>query len=152
MNTARVLLGGLVAGVVLNVGEGILNAGILMDDYEAIFASTGLVEADWAMVGYIGSTFVLGFVVAWIYAAIRPRYGPGWKTGVRAGAALWCASYLVPSIWFGAMGMGLGQGMLALALVWGFAEQALAGVAAGWVYREGETASMVEPPAEVGMA
>ena len=112
MNTKRVLLGGLAAGVLLNIGEGTLNAGILMDDYTALMESTGLVEADWAMAGYIGSTFILGFAVAWLYAALRPRFGPGWSTGVQAGAFMWVVAYLVPSIWFAAMGMGLGPGSL----------------------------------------
>ena len=137
INSTRVLLGGLLAGVVINVGEGILNGVILLDDYQANMEQYQLVEADWAMVGYLFSAFLLGFVIAWLYAAIRPRFGPGWKTGAIAGAAVWAAAYLTAGIWFGAIGLAYGVGITLLALLWGLVEMALAGVAAGWVYQEG---------------
>ncbi|GMV06883.1 MAG: hypothetical protein AMXMBFR53_31580 [Gemmatimonadota bacterium] len=141
MNTTRIALGGVAAGLLLNVTEGILNAVILMDDYEALMQTYGLPEASWAMAGYIGGCFVFGFALAWLYAAIRPRFGPGWGTGVRAGVLLWAVAYAVPSIWFGAMGMGLSTGKTVLALVWGLVEMVGAGVLAGWIYREEEGAA-----------
>lgn len=150
MNTGRILLGGLLAGVSMNVTEGVLNAVILMDDYTAIMEQYGLPEASWAMVGYIGGTFVLGFAVAWLYAAIRPRFGPGPMTGVKAGMAMWVIGYAVPSIWFGAMGLALSAAMTSLALVWGLAEMSLAGVIAGWVYTEEDGAAGSTP--STGMA
>lgn len=146
INYGRVLLGGLVAGVVINFGEFILNGLILMDDYQAMMEAYGLTEASWAMGGYILSAFILGFVAAWLYAAIRPRFGPGWKTGAIAGVALWAAVYPASLLWFGAMGLIGTVGMTVLGLVWGVAEYALAGVAGGWVYREGATPA-AEPAA-----
>ena len=35
----------------------------------------------------------------WLYAAIRPRYGPGPKTAALAGLALWVNSVMVHVIW-----------------------------------------------------
>lgn len=35
----------------------------------------------------------------WLYAAIRPRYGPGPKTAAIAGLALWVISGMVHVIW-----------------------------------------------------
>jgi hypothetical protein len=140
MNGKRIVMGGVLAGVFLNVSEGILNAGILMDDYQALMEAHQLREASWAMGGYIAGAFVLGLVIAWLYAAIRPRFGPGWKTGVFAGMAVFIASYLIPGMWFAAMGLGLSGGQTLLALVWGVVEMALAGVIAGWAYREEEPA------------
>jgi MFS family permease len=136
MNGKRIVLGGMLAGVFLNVTEGILNAVILMDDYESLMETHQLTGASWAMAGYLLGNFVFGLVLAWLYAAIRPRFGPGWKTGVYTGTAVFLVAYLVPSIWFSAMGMGLSSGMTVLALVWGLVEMALAGVIAGWVYQE----------------
>lgn len=148
MNTTRMLLGGLVAAVILTASEGILNAVILMDAYTAAMEASSLTEASWAMVGYIGGTVLFGFVLAWLYAALRPRFGPGGATAIRAAAVVWLVGYLVPTVWFGAMGMGMGAGAVTLALVWGLAELILAGMAAGWVYREDGGAA---PPA-AGMA
>lgn len=141
MNTTRIALGGLLAGVLVNVSEGILNAGILMDDYQGLMERYGMTEASWAMVGYVAGGFVFGFAVAWLYAAIRPRFGPGWRTAVMAGFVLWLVGYVVPTIWFTAVGLDVGAGATTLALAWGLVEMALAGMVAGWLYREGEAAS-----------
>lgn len=152
INYGRVVLGGLVAGLVINVSEFILNGVILMDDYAAAMESYNLTEASWAMGGYIGSAFILGLVVAWLYAAIRPRYGAGWKTGVTAGVVLWLGGYIVPSIWFLAMGMNYGTALTVLSLVWGLVELGLAGVVAGWLYREGGAADTGATMAQPGPA
>ena len=136
MNVKRMLLGGLLAGIWVNVSEAILNAGILMDDYKAMMADTGLIEADWAMVGYVVSALLTGFVVAWIYVAIRPRFGPGPATAVYAGLAVWVVGYAIPTVWFAAMGMTLSAGLTAMAVVWGLVELVIAGMIAGWVYQE----------------
>lgn len=136
MNLKRILMGGLLAGVFINVSEGILNAGILMDEYEAAMTRYGLAEPDWALAGYLFGGFVFGLTVAWLYAAIRPRFGPGWRTGAVAGAALWVVGYAVPTLWFAGVGLTFGTGPTTLALIWGLAEMAVAGVIAGWVYRE----------------
>jgi hypothetical protein len=138
MNTKRILWGGLAAGVLLNVTEAILNAGILMDDYSAILEAHQLTEASWAMAGYIVSMFVMGIAVAWLYAALRPRFGAGWGTAMRAGVLLWFTTYLIPSIWMGAMGMGFGMGGTLLSLAWGLVEITLAGMLAGWIYQEAD--------------
>ena len=36
--------------------------------------------------------FAVGILTIWLYAAIRPRYGPGPKTAVVAGFAVWRAA------------------------------------------------------------
>lgn len=136
MNTKRVVMGGLVAGVFVNISEAILNGGILMDEYEAMGQMYGLTEASWAMVGYILGAWVLAFVVAWLYAAIRPRFGPGPLTGIIAGSAVWVVGYGVPTIWFLALGLSYGTGATVLSLVWTIVELAVAGIIAGWLYRE----------------
>jgi len=140
MNVKRVLWGGVLAGLFLNVSEGVLNAGILMDDYQALMDRYGMTEASWAMYGYVLGTFAFGFVVAWLYAAIRPRFGAGAKTGAIAGTAMWVVAYVVPTVWFTAMGMSLGAGLTLLALAWGLAELWIAGVIAGWAYQEAAAA------------
>ena len=43
--------------------------------------------------------FVLGFSTMWLYAAIRPRYGPGPKTAAAAGFAVWFFGSWVNAFW-----------------------------------------------------
>jgi hypothetical protein len=141
MNLQRVLLGGLLAGVLVFVSEGILNGVVLADQIQALMASNGLVEASWAIPAYAASSLLLGLIVAWLYAAMRPRLGAGWTTGAQAGVVVWLTAYVGPTIFFGAMGLALGAGATMLALGWGLVELILAGAVAGALYKEAGTAT-----------
>ncbi|MFQ6047481.1 MAG: hypothetical protein ACE5PT_14175 [Gemmatimonadales bacterium] len=138
INLGRVLLGGLVAGVVINVGEFLLNGVILADAMEAMYETMGIEEpGGGAMVVWVILGFVMGIALVWLYAAIRPRFGPGPRTAAVAGACAWVFAYLVPMVGFTAMGVWALDASLIIALVWGLVEFVLAGMAGGWPYREG---------------
>lgn len=141
INYGRVLLGGLLAGVVVNVSEFILNGLVLADAYSTMAMEYNLTQASWAMIGYILTAFAIGLVVVWLYAAIRPRFGPGPKTAAIAGVALWVPVYFVQSVWLSAMGLTLTAGAMVTTLTWGLVELVLAGVAGAWLYQEGDAAA-----------
>lgn len=42
---------------------------------------------------------VAGIWIMWLYAAIRPRYGPEWKTAAVAGFALWLICAVADAFW-----------------------------------------------------
>jgi hypothetical protein len=44
-----------------------------------------------AMTLVVGLAVLLGFLISWLYAAIRPRFGPGAATAVRVGLFVWLA-------------------------------------------------------------
>ena len=48
--------------------------------------------------------FVYVTLIVWTYAAIRPRFGPGPGTSIRAGVVLWAA---VSAVLFGFQSMGI---------------------------------------------
>lgn len=137
MNHARILIGGLVAGLILNVGEFLLNGVVLakqMDD--VFFRKCGLpMPGPSAFVILIVATFVLGVFIVYVYAAIRPRCGPGPKTAICAGVIAWFGVYLYCSIVYWALGL-LPTNLMIISIVWGFVEYALAALAGGWLYRE----------------
>jgi len=135
MNWKRILLGGLLAGVIINASEFLLNGVVLADQMSADMDSMGLQFTGWAMPAYVIMAFVYGLFLAWLYAAIRPRYGQGPATAMCAAAALWVAAYLLPTIGFLAMGIG-SFGPYVLALVWGAVELVIAALLAGYLYRE----------------
>lgn len=146
MNNTRILLGGLAAGVVILLGE-FLTWGLLLENaYEGMLAATGLAEAPWAMVGYVSISLVLGVLLAWLYAAIRPRSGPGPWTAVRAGAALWVAAWVLPHVGNAAMGLSLGSGPMLISLSIALVEVCLAAAVAGWIYREKEQPAVAASP------
>jgi hypothetical protein len=140
MNYMRLLAGGLAAGVVINVTETIVWAGLFGGPYQAMMTEVGLTEASWAMPAYVASSLVLGIVLAWLYAAIRPRYGPGMATAIRAGVALWVVAWLIPVVWNAAIGIGMRPGPKVLALAVELVGVLVAAIAAGWIYREADGA------------
>jgi hypothetical protein len=135
INLGRVLAGGVVAGVVHNVGEAVLNTGVLAADREAFQKEFSLppVGGDFIMKATI-FMFAVGIVNVFLYAPIRPRFGAGIKTAVIAGLLVWGLSFLYMSLfnmWLGLFAMGptlLGVG-------WELVEAILASIAGAWVYR-----------------
>jgi hypothetical protein len=90
MNMKRILLGGLVAGVVANlIGFGI-NVGLLERRYKAGQASGLFLQEPRLPFVVIQPLLLLaiGVVLAWLYAAARPRLGPGPKTAILVGLAV----------------------------------------------------------------
>src|SRR5437867_2244120 len=90
MNFGRVLLGGLVAGLVLNIGEFLLNGVVLANEMKAFNAQHNFPEPGPSfLVVAVVLTFVLGIVLVLGYACIRPRFGPGVKTAIIASLFAW---------------------------------------------------------------
>lgn len=135
INTGRVVLGGLLAGLIINIGEAILNLPILGATYQAALAEKGLEESATGMLAWPLYAFAMGILGVWLYAAIRPRFGPGPRTAVYAGLALWLAAW--GTFLVGNMALPIfPPSMMAIGLVWGLVEMPLATVAGAWVYRE----------------
>ncbi len=140
INTGRVVAGGLLAGLVINVGEYLLNEVVLQAEMAAFMERFNLPPTSGAsMAVLVALGFVGGIALVWIYAGIRPRFGPGPRTAAYAGVAGWLFAYFWPGIVFAALGMWA-WGPTMLALVWGIVEFALAAVAGAWLYKEGGAA------------
>ena len=136
VNLGRVLLGGIVAGLVLNIGEWVLNGIVLAKDMQDFFKKCNLPEPGSSfLVIAVGITFVLGIVIVLGYAAIRSRFGPGPKTAIIAALFAWFGVYLYQN----AIGFGLGIipiRLLVIALAWGLVEYILATLAGAALYKE----------------
>ena len=97
INTGKVIAGGLVAGVVMNVIDVVLNYFVFAESMRTeldVLNPTlwsGLQGVD-TMVGFVVLDFVLGFLAVLTYAAIRPRFGPGAGTAIKAGLLVWAIS------------------------------------------------------------
>jgi hypothetical protein len=124
MNTGKVLIGGVVAGVVMNVIDFIVNMFIVGDRMKAETEAfkPGLSDqmmSTSTMVSYIVMDFVLGFALIWTYAAIRPRFGPGIKTASYAAILFWILAGIFMSgyLHMGMMSSGLWFTFAVLGLV-----------------------------------
>src|SRR5258708_38550465 len=91
INWGRVVLGGLLAGVVLNVFDYVVYGVVLRPDFAATMQALGKPPGamDSLVPLFVVVDFVYGIGLVWLYAAIRPRFGAGVKTAVIAGGARW---------------------------------------------------------------
>jgi hypothetical protein len=117
MNTKRIVIAGIGAGVVVWIVDCVANAVVLRDRYPQLVKAGIFLEQPrlpffplWTLV-MLG----LGLGLAWLYAAVRPRLGPGPKTAAAIGfvvglmiytpsnlaQASWSmAGRFVPFVWF----------------------------------------------------
>jgi len=99
MNYGRIIVGGLAAGVVMNVIDFLANGMWLGARWRAQteMISPGMMQKSESMstVGWIAVDLLAGVLVVWLYAAIRPRFGPGPRTAIVAAIALWLITRLV---------------------------------------------------------
>ena len=94
INTSKVLIGGIVAGVVLNIIDIVGNMFIFAARMKAESDAFKPGMADQmnrpsVFVSYIVMDLILGIALVWTYAAIRPRFGPGIKTAAYAAFLFW---------------------------------------------------------------
>jgi uncharacterized membrane protein len=127
--------------VVMNVSEFVLHGVVLSADGKTLMD-------EWNRMGLhvsddpkylsvlLAITFLLGILAVWTYAAIRPRFGPGPKTAIIAGVAVWAMSYL----YFGVVEYAAIQVVPAklvwCPVVWGLVEVPVATLIGGWFYKE----------------
>src|SRR5256886_17601014 len=88
INMLKVLVGGLIAGVVLNIVDGFLFGYLLKDQMAAAMASINRPAMTNAQIPwFVILDFVAGVFLVWLYAAIRPRFGAGSAPAGKAGVA-----------------------------------------------------------------
>jgi hypothetical protein len=141
IHLARVIGGGLLAGLVMNVSQFVLHAVVLAADGQRLLER-------WHRLGVVGepdpslllwlilATFGLGLLAVWTYAAIRPRMGPGPKTALCAGLLVWALSYLYAAVYVYAGVTVYPAKLTWLPVAWSLVEVPVATLAGSWLYRE----------------
>jgi hypothetical protein len=136
INWKRALWGGLGAGFLYDVLEMTVSGFLVGTQYEAelnAIRHTQPSAAGYAF--FISWGFVIGIIGVCLYAAVRPRFGPGPRTAARVAFALWVIGDLMPHVGQAFMGI------FSMGLMLKFAAQQLlfmlASVIFGaWLYRE----------------
>src|SRR5215510_2813253 len=119
INVGRVLLGGLLAGLVINVGEFILNAILLQERMKEELSLRNLSEPGPNIIAiFVVLVFIGGIAIVYLYALIRPRLGPGVKTAICAGLIAWFFVFVFVGLSYYAMGM-CSFGLTIIGIVWG---------------------------------
>ena|SRR5688500_13996440 len=136
INMGRVVLGGLLAGLIINVGEFILNDFILAAQMRTWMAAHNFADPGGSFIACaVGLTFVMGIAIVLTYALIRPRLGPGVKTAIFAGLLMWFGACVYSGSIYGML-FGVSTNVIALAVGWCLLEYVLAAIAGAWVYKE----------------
>src|SRR3989442_9038073 len=137
INWGRVVLGGLVAGLVLTVIDWLTYGVWLKPDMSAAMQALGKPPSaiDSGVPLWILLDFVFGIGLLWVYAAIRPRFGAGPKTAVIAGLAVWFFVGLLHQIGESPMGL-MPQRLATIGTCVALISIPLATVVGAYVYKE----------------
>ena len=101
INIGRVILGGIVGGIVGDLLDIPVDGMWLAPRWNAGMQALGhppLSTSQDMWFNVLG--IVIGLTAIWVYAAIRPRFGAGVKTAIYAGVAVWILAFLVPNVAF----------------------------------------------------
>lgn len=131
----RVVLGGLLAGLIINISEFLLNGVVVAREMEQAMRALNRPVDNTMIVWFTLFGFALGLAAVWVYAAIRPRFGAGAKTAACGAFAIWFLSYLYPSAFFAAMQL-FPLKLIVIGTLWGLPEIVIATIAGAWLYRE----------------
>ena len=136
INLGRVILGGIVAGIIVNAFEFVLNGVLLTNQWTDLMASINRPVLGVTQIVYFNIFgFAMGLVAVWTYAAIRPRFGAGPRTALYAALLTWVTGYvfvdITPTI----------MGVFPMSMTWmligvGLAEIIVATQVGAWLYKE----------------
>ena len=106
INLNKVLMGGVIAGIVLIVLDFLNQAYLLgpksaaeMDAFKP--GSSAAMQSGNGMVMFFVFDILMGIILVWLYAAMRPRFGPGAATAVKAVIPVWIFSGIAYYAWVG---------------------------------------------------
>ena len=106
INMQKVHIGGLVAGLVLNVIDFVMFGVVLKTQMAAAMQAIGKPAMTNAQIPwFVFLDFVGGIGMVWLYAAMRPRFGAGPGTAVKAGLAAWLFGSLLPTLFMWPMAL-----------------------------------------------
>jgi hypothetical protein len=135
INVKGVIVGGLVAGLVLNVIDFLVYGIWLAPDMAAAMQSAGRPPIDNLIPLFVVVDFLFGIALVQLYAAIRPRFGAGPATAVKAGIYVWVLTGLLHAISEAPMGL-LPQRLYTIGTLVALVSFPLAAVAGAKFYRE----------------
>ena len=138
INWGRVIAGGIVAGIIINISEYVTNGRILAADWAAAMQNLGHPMPPSAIAIFTVWGFLVGISAIWLYAAARARFGPGPGTAVVTAFAYWVIGYLFPSLLNWALALFPNR-LLGITTMVGLVELIVASLAGASIYKERAT-------------
>lgn len=141
VHPARVVLGGVPAGLIILVGEYFLNAILLGEQWAELRTGFGLSVTSNSQYAFGGIlTLSYGLVLIWLYAAMRPRFNSDTATALVAAATFWFIAYVLflLSVWANGF---VTLEIAAFSIAWGAFEAPIAALVGARIYRAGLSSS-----------
>jgi hypothetical protein len=104
MSLSRVLLAGLLAGLVLNIGEAVLHGVVLAGPTADAMTALGRdgTSSPAGLAVLIGVTFVQGILGIWLVALLSAQRVTRGRAAIVAGLAVWVLSAVYAAVYFSA--------------------------------------------------
>lgn len=136
INAGRWAAGGIAAGALIWVLEGVSNM-LVLSGTEAALRAHGLTleltASMWILT--VVMSLIAGLALVFFYAAARPRFGPGPRTAMIVAVVLWAAGPLLSMLGYQMIGLYPSRFLVHAGLV-GLVEWILAAMLGAWIYRE----------------
>lgn len=98
INWGRVLLGGIVAGVVIDLVNYVVNSYVWAQQNNELMKRLNIQLRPHAIPIFLIEGFLLGIAAIWAYSVARPRYGAGPKTAVITALGVWFIGSFIPTL------------------------------------------------------
>ena len=136
INYGKVVLGGVLGGVVYDAISFVIHQQLLMKAFQSM-VDAGLCQAPTPekMPIMLAVGVWIGIVLAWFYAAVRPRFGGSAKTALRVGFAGWLLA-VVPMTIMNMVWMKFPHEVCMTTMAGELVQYMAATLVAGWVYTE----------------
>src|SRR2546423_822621 len=136
INFRRVLLGGIVAGLIISAGELVLNGILLRPRIEADLKHMNLPRpGNGFAVLAVAFTFIFGILAVLLYTMMRARLGPGPKTALLTALIMWFCLYAYSST-INMLLISVPPKIILLVLAWVLIEYPLGILAGAALYKE----------------
>ncbi len=138
INTRRVILGGLLAGLIVNIAEFLVYDRLMRAKWDAgprTEYNTNPVGSMAITLSIVGG-FAAGMLMVWLYAAVRPRVGASPGTALWVGLMIWALGSLLTIMPLIVLRMLPSNEVWGILLTWNAIKFPLAVLVGAWVYRE----------------
>jgi hypothetical protein len=135
-----------VAGILIDIFQAVSNTFDLDEQWAEVMTALGKSRTMSQAIAFAVWGLVVGILVVWLYAAMRPRLGAGPKTALCAGLLIWVTVYALGSATPVFLHL-IPVDLTAKALAAGLVETMVAGLAGAYFYKEQSTAEGIKASA-----
>lgn len=146
INFGRVLLGGIIAGLVIDVLSWVVDGVMLGSQWTAGNAKLGIGPFSGGQtLWFCVLGLIAGLIIIWFYAACRPRLGSHHRTALNVSLMAWILGYVLPNAAFMYVSGLYPHNLMVFSTLGNLVEVVLGTYIGASVYKESTVASAVPP-------